>query len=131
MNRPLPGKRKANDRKRGGGKRQKVGLFHTLSKPVREEIVKIAIEDAPATREFNHVCLKKQMEEKLRKENIKRMKGMEKASNELLKVIMYYNMWFTDLCVKKATGRGGVDERLASLLTVGDMRDFLKDNIHS
>ena len=55
---------------------------------------------------------------------------MEKASNELLQIIMYYNMHDSELCVKKAGGRGGVDTKEAEN-SRGYVRFFERQHKHS
>ena len=139
FNRVVPTKRKASEvfegdgkpaRKKKGAKRMKMGMFHGFSKPVQEIIVKLAIKDAPATREYNREQLEKLLKEKLEKEELKRKAGFEKASNAMLDIIMHYNMYETDRIAKQVRGKKGPREILRTLLTKKDQYGFLKDNIN-
>jgi len=85
-----------------GGKKieKKEGLFHSLNKKLRDAIIQVAIEDAPEARSENNAALEKQRQARLKKEEILKQKGLDKATGELADSICYYSMYHSDACIK-------------------------------
>ena len=79
------------------------GLFHKFSDKIQISLVLTAMEDAPSTRKENRMLLNRQCKAKQLKEEITKGKGLQKATEEYVDTIYYYNMYKSSACWKSAT----------------------------
>ena len=115
-----------------GGKKieKKEGLFHSLNEKLRDAIIQVAIEDAPEARSENNAALEKQRQARLKKEEILKQKGLDKATGELADSICYYSRYHSDACIKdvkevtKLLKKHNQDK-----ITNTGMEQILKENI--
>ena len=102
------------------------GLFHEMPEELRITAVMVAMEDAPETRQSNNKSVELQREFKRKKEEIKKQKGLENASDEYIEALIYYSMWDSEACWKT---NSDIVNGLKNLKHKKDKLQALKDNI--
>ena len=102
------------------------GLFHDLPEELRLTVTMMAMEDAPKTREHNNAAIDRQRERREEKEEIKRKKGFENASDEYIECLIYRAMYDSAACWKTISE---VTNGLKKLKYKKDKLQALKDNI--
>ena len=103
------------------------GMFHQFDEILRYAIVKVAMKDTPKTRAANDETMKLQQRAKQVRENLKKERNMEKASEEFIEAIYYYWMYYSDACWKGSVSR--VKQGLKRLATKTGKYEALKENI--
>ena len=78
------------------------GIFHNFSDEIQISLVLTAMEDAPRTRRENRSLLNRQCKAKQMKEEMIKEKGLQKATEEYIDAIYYYNMYKSSGCWKSA-----------------------------
>ena len=76
------------------------GMFHQFNSELRECLIMMAIEEAPATMSYNRQELAKQRECRRLKEEMLREKGLTKAKEDLIEAYYYHRMYHSDACWK-------------------------------
>ena len=102
------------------------GLFHGLPEELRVTAVMAAMEDAPATRQSNNASIEAQCAIKRKKEESKKTKGLEDASDDFIEALIYHLMWDSETCMKTVSN---VTSGLKNLKWKKDKLQALKDNI--
>ena len=69
------------------------GIFHNFSDKIQISLVLTAMEDAPRTRRENRSLLNRQCKAKQMKKEMIKEKGLQKATEEYIDAIYYYNMY--------------------------------------
>lgn len=104
----------------------KRGLFHGLPEELKITAVMTAMEDAPITRQSNIASIDAQRAMKQKKEELKKQKGLENASDDYIEALIYHSMWNSEACMKTAKD---ITTGLKSLKYKKDKLQALKDNI--
>ena len=86
----------------------------------------VSMEDAPETRQSNNKSVELQREFKRKKEEIKKQKGLENASDEYIEALIYHSMWDSEACWKT---NSDIVNGLKNLKYKKDKLQALKDNI--
>ena len=103
------------------------GIFHEFDDALRHAIVKVAMRDAPATRERNNKDIELQAEARRIKEELEKGKNMEKATEEYVEAVYLISMYYSDACLKDDPRN--VKKLLKKLKTKKAKYDALKSNI--
>ena len=103
------------------------GIFHNFSDEIQISLVLTAMEDAPRTRRENRSLLNRQCKAKQMKEEMIKEKGLQKATEEYIDAIYYYNMYKSSGCWKSANE---VNRGLRQLQTKKDKYESIKENIN-
>ena len=111
--------------KKGIAKNER-GLFHELPEELRLTGTIMAMEDAPKTREHNSNAIDAQRKMRDEREEIKKQKGLENASDVYIECLIYRTMWDSEACWKTV---GEVTSGLKKLKYKKDILQALKDNI--
>jgi hypothetical protein len=77
-----------------------LGKFHQFHPSLQEAIVLTAMSDAPDTQKQNNDDLERQATARRIKEEIIREKNLEKATEEYIDALYYYQMYFSPACWK-------------------------------
>ncbi len=75
-------------------------MFHQFDPKIRECLLTVAIEDAPATISTNREDLDKQQEAKRKKEEMIEKKSLDKAKEDLVDASYYWEMFHSEVCWK-------------------------------
>mmetsp|Transcript_29604 Transcript_29604/g.62781 ORF Transcript_29604/g.62781 Transcript_29604/m.62781 type:complete len:567 (+) Transcript_29604:520-2220(+) len=103
------------------------GMFHGFDEILRSAIIQVGMKDAPRTRAVNNEAMELQRKAKQARENIKREKNMEKASEQYIEAIYYHRMYDSMACWKGSTAR--VSTGLKKLTSETARYEALKENI--
>jgi hypothetical protein len=103
------------------------GMFHQFDPKMRECLLMVAIEDAPATISTNRDNLDKQWEAKRKKEEMIAKKSLDKAKEDLIEASYYWDMFHSEVCWKGKLSI--VTEMLGRLKSVFAQTEALKENI--
>lgn len=82
------------------GDKKPRGIFHEFDDDLRHAIVKVAMRDAPATRERNNNDLELQAKARRKKDELAREKNMENATEEYIEAMYLISMYDSDACLK-------------------------------
>ena len=104
-----------------------MGMFHGLDAILRSAIIQVGMKDAPRTRAVNNEAIELQRKAKQAKEDIKKEKNMEKATELYIEAIYYFRMYDSLACWKGSVKR--VDEGLKRLTSETARYEALKENI--
>ena len=104
----------------------KHGLLHNLPEELKITAVMAAMEDAPATRQSNSAAIDAQRAMKRKKEELKKQKELENASDDHIESLIYHSMWDSEACMKTVND---VTTGLKVLKYKKDKLQALKDNI--
>ena len=124
----IPGAAAITDAKRNKffDRRGKTGIFHNFPEGIRIALVKVAMEDAPRTRNANNLLLSKQREAKREKAEIAKRMILQKATETYIDAMYYHRMYRSDRCWKTIRE---VSNGIKSLQTKKDKYEMLKENI--
>jgi hypothetical protein len=103
------------------------GMFHQFDPKMRECLLTVAIEDAPATISTNRDDLDKQREAKRKKEEMIENKSFDKAKEDLIEASYYWDMFHSEVCWKGKLST--VTKMLGWLKSVSAQTEVLKENI--
>ena len=103
------------------------GIFHQFDAILRAAIVQVGMKDAPCTKAANNEAIALQQKAKQRKEEIRKEKNMEKATEEFIEALYYHRMYNSDACWKGSVIR--VTKGLKQLTSETARYDALKENI--
>jgi hypothetical protein len=78
-------------------KSKPLGRFHQFDPSLQEAIIIVGMTDAPDTRKCNNEDLEKQATARRIKEELIKEKGLEKATEEYIDALYYYQMYFSYL----------------------------------
>jgi hypothetical protein len=81
-------------------KSKPLGIFHQFDPSLQEAIITVATTDAPATLKRNNHDLERQAKVRRIKEELIKEKGLEKATEEYIDALYYYQMYFSAACWK-------------------------------
>jgi hypothetical protein len=104
-----------------------LGKFHQFDPSLQEAIILTAMSDASATQKQNNDDLERQAIAKWIKEEIIREKNLEKATEEYIDALYYYQMYFSPACWK--TDPKVVAKELKKLTSETMKHSALKENI--
>ena len=107
--------------------KQAKGIFHGLHLILRDCIVQVAMQDAPKTRAANNEALELQQLAKQAREELKKEKNMEKATEQFIEALYYYRMYYSEACWKGSVTR--VTQGLKKLTSETAKYHALKENI--
>ena len=108
-------------------KSKPLGRFHQFDPSLQEAIIIVAMTDAPNTRKHNNEDLEKQATARRIKEELIKEKGLEKATEEYIDALYYYQMYFSPACWK--TDPKIVAKELKKLTSESMRYSALKENI--
>jgi hypothetical protein len=117
MDRPLTSDEIKNDQR---------GFFHTWPEELKLALASSAMEIKSATKKSNNIALERLHRAKQQKEEVMRLAGITKATEEYIQCLIYHTMSKSDRCWKTAAD---VKKGLASIQYVKDQELALKDNI--
>ena len=104
----------------------KIGIFHSLSKEIKESLLIVAREDAPSQRLIDQTSLSKQRAHKRRKEELLLEHNMNKASEKYIDALYYHEMFHSVACWKT---KKDVNSQLKRLKSKTAKMSALKENI--
>jgi hypothetical protein len=104
-----------------------LGIFHQFDPSLQEGIIMVAMTDAPATRKRNNEDLERQAKARRIKEELIKEKGLEKATEDYIDALYYYQMYFSPACWK--TDPKIVATELKKLTSENMRYSALKENI--
>ena len=103
------------------------GMFHQFDAILKAAIVQVGMKDAPRTHAENNEAIELQQKAKQMREEIKKEKNMEKATEEFIKALYYHQMYDLDACWKGSVTR--VTKGLKRLTSETAKYNALKENI--
>ena len=103
-------------------------MFHKFDDILSHAIVKVAMKNAPITRERNNKDLELQATARREKEEMAREKNMNKATDEYIEALYLIRMYSSDACVKG--NPRGVTQLLKKLNAKTARYNALKTNIN-
>ena len=77
-----------------------LGQFHQFDQSLQEAIILTGMTDAPATQKQNNDDLERQAKATRVKEELIKEKSLEKATEEYIDALYYYQMYFSTVCWK-------------------------------
>lgn len=104
-----------------------LGMFHQLSEQLREAVIHVALEDAPATRRRNNQDLQLQATARRKKTELLKKKGLMKATAEYAEAVFYHDLYSSAACWKGDPSI--VSHNIEKLTTKKSKYDALKTNI--
>ena len=128
--RTIPNKRnhtKKNGRDEGKLTKPTMGFFHQFPKRIQQAMVVVAIKHAPVIRESNRADVERQRKWKLDKEELRREKGMKKATDNQLENTLLFCKYNTNAAVKGKPSE--VTRWLKGIRGDKRKREALKENI--
>jgi hypothetical protein len=108
-------------------KSKPLGIFHQFDPSLQEAIITVATTDAPATLKHKNDDLERQAKARRIKEELIKEKGLEKATEEYIDALYYYQMYFSAACWK--TDPKIVATELKKLTPENMRYSALKENI--
>lgn len=102
------------------------GFFHTWPEELKIALASTAMKYKTATKKANNIGLERVYRVKQQKEEVMRLAGIKKASEEYIQCLIYHTMSKSDRCWKTAAD---VRKGLANIQYVKDQELALKDNI--
>jgi hypothetical protein len=103
------------------------GMFRQFDPKMRECLLTVAIEDAPATISTNRDDLDKQREAKRKKDEMIEKKSLDKAKEDLIEASYYCDMFHSEVCWKGNLSI--VTKMLGRLKSVSAQTEAQKENI--